>query len=494
MATNAGRPQAEKFAVMVAQNLADHCAVIMLLPWSTGVAPQGVLAPAAEDTAFTPQEITDTIRDRVTVILPVTYELAAEEVGARRVLPLLSGFENISVFMAHIVPEESGLTRELNETIMRRHEAMLATGTDDVLMDPELDPQATLRAINLARSTWELNVRRMQLMLDAEPELVLPEVLQQLQQHHRRLLWESVPRALMPHLRTMDRHLVETGDRIDRYVLHSRFDTVVGKVLQAASENSKPCVVKVIEKSSVFTPGELEGIYREYRFLSEIIRHPNIVKCMTMLHSSSRVYLIFEHAGSQNLKQALWEEPGQRFDEEDTFHCFIQLVKALAHCHDKHVAHRSVSLEHLCVNKLSGTESYQVQLCDFRSAMVARGGATSKTPCGSLPCMAPELALGIPYWPSVADCWSAGVVLLETAGGLSSFGRSLEFDPAQVDPSQVAAGVQQFFSQPGSHARALAKVGGVERQSILTILQSLMIPNPSARAPIHDFLPNGAND
>lgn len=488
MANEENGRHAERFAKMVAQHLGDRCAVIMLLPWSTGAAPADILAPQTEDSVVSAQAVTQAIRDRVTVIMPVTYEQPAEEISARRILPLLSGFENISVFMAHILPPESCLNRDMNEVIMRRHEAMLSTGADDVLMDPELDAEATLRTINLARSTWELNVRRMQLMLDAEPELVPPEVLQQLQQHHRRLLWESVPRALMPHLRTIDRHLVETGDQIDRYILHSKFDTVVGKVLQAASENSKPCVIKVIQKSSVFTPGELEGIYREYRFLSEIIRHPNIVKCVTMLHSSIRVYFIFEHAGAQNLKQALCAEPGQRFDEEDTMNCFHQLVKALTHCHEKHIAHRSVSLEHVCVNKLSGTDTYDCQLCDFRCAMVARGGATSKTPCGSLPCMAPELALGVPYWPSVADCWSAGVVLLETGGGLSSFGRSLDFDPALVDPAQVAGIIQQFFAQPGSHAHALAKVGGVESEQMTAIIEGLMTPNPGSRPPISNYL------
>merc|ERR1719203_2150209 len=102
------------------------------------------------------------------------------------------------------------IARNMSEIIMRRHEAMLATGVDDVFMDPDPEPRALWRAINLARSSFDLNVRRMQLMLDDEPDPVTPEDMRMIQSQHQRLLWESIPRALMPHFAHLDRKLFES--------------------------------------------------------------------------------------------------------------------------------------------------------------------------------------------------------------------------------------------------------------------------------------------
>eukprot|EP00404_Azadinium_spinosum_P051544 CAMPEP_0180752756 /NCGR_PEP_ID=MMETSP1038_2-20121128/32313_1 /TAXON_ID=632150 /ORGANISM="Azadinium spinosum, Strain 3D9" /LENGTH=155 /DNA_ID=CAMNT_0022786585 /DNA_START=41 /DNA_END=505 /DNA_ORIENTATION=- len=155
---------------------------------------------------------------------------------------------------------------------MRRHNAMFATGVDDVLMDLGADDtEALWSAIAMARANWELNVQRMQLMMDAEPEPMLPEALQELRSQHSRLLWESIPRALMPRFKPLDRRMVETGNTVDKYRLIRCFDTVRGSVLQAVDDQNHTVAIKVIDKSKVCTPGELEGIYRELRFLSEII-------------------------------------------------------------------------------------------------------------------------------------------------------------------------------------------------------------------------------
>lgn len=489
MSWSQGRAVVENFAATAQQHFGNDCVVLVLLPWTSGSAPDGILVPrsASEDGIPRQEEIERAAASRHTVLVPCTFEHSEEEVSAHRILPMFTSCEHVCVFMVQLMPEGLVPSRMTCDLIMKRHDAMLATGVDDVFMDPPSELAALRRTINMARATWELNVRRMQLMLDAEPDPVSPENMRALQTQHQRLLWESIPRVLMPHFSPMDPHLSETGHSVDKYRLLRRFETVSGTVLQAADEFNNPVAIKVIDKAKVCTPGELEGIYREFRFLSEFVSHPNVAKCLGMLHSPARVYLILEFAGNQNLAQVLAERPGQRLDEEVAIDCFDQIAQGLAHCHSVNVCHRNLSLEHVVLSQLPGSDLHRCRIVDLHSAMVSRGQTTSRTTCGTLPCIAPEMALGGPYMPRLADCWSAGILLLELAGGVGSLSTSVPYS-SRAEPRQVAPTIQNYFRTAGSHARALAYIGAVQSKPIVANLEALVNPTPEARAQMRDVV------
>lgn len=325
-------------------------------------------------------------------------------------------------------------------------------------------------------------------MLDAEAEPVSREEMQQLMTQHRRLLWDSIPRALMPNFRVVDRSLVETSVSVGKYRFVRKMETVQGTVLQAMDEKSQSVAIKVIDKSTVFTPGELEGIYRECRFLSDMLQHPNVARCIDMLHSQSRVYLVFDYAGDQNLAQVLEALPGRRLDCAVALHVFDGLASGLAHCHTKEVTHRAVSLEHVVLLAQPGRrELFRVTLVDFHSAMVARGETTSRTQCGALPCIAPEVAMGGAYVPWRADCWSAGIVLLEAAGGVSTLCQCAPYQTG-VELIEAAPAIQNYFAQPGAHERALAFAGGVQHEAVQQRLEALLQVQPASRARVADLI------
>ncbi len=50
--------------------------------------------------------------------------------------------------------------------------------------------------------------------------------------------------------------------------------------------------VKIIHKADVFTPGEVEGIYREFRFLAGFTRHDNIVRAVDCFHGPKKIYTV----------------------------------------------------------------------------------------------------------------------------------------------------------------------------------------------------------
>lgn len=491
MSWKASRGVVERFATQVFRDLGSECTILVVLPWTTGRLPPGILAPSRPDATLAVQEIRRAVASRHSVLVPCTFEYPEEEVAAHRILPQFTSCENVCVFIVHLLPEGQQINRQTTPLVMKRHEAMLATGVDDVFLNPPSDGKSLRREIGLARTMWELNVRRMQLMLNGEPEPVTPERMCELQDRHQRLLWQSIPRMLMPHFAPMDPNLTEAGNQIGSYRVKNRFETVAGTVLQAISTDGKSVAVKVIDKARVCTPGELEGLYREFRFCSEIVKHPNVVKCLGMMHSAARVYLVFEFAGSQNLAQAVAANPQRRFAEDESLSVFGQVSKGLGHCHSVNICHRSVSLQHIVISASSSSSSQgcRCRLVDFHTAMVSRGNTLSRTVCGTLPSIAPEMAVGEAYVPWRADVWSLGVVLLEMAGGLGTMHSAIQYDPAVATPRQVGGLILAYFGAPGSHERALSVMSGVRSAPILRQLQALLSPKPRDRPTLHEATP-----
>eukprot|EP00438_Fugacium_kawagutii_P000709 Skav220050 [mRNA] locus=scaffold2981:417162:423165:- [translate_table: standard] len=266
---------------------------------------------------------------------------------------------------------------------MRRHTELLAAGVDDILFEHEWDLVTLKRAVNLSRTMWEMNVLRTRLMLNAEIDY---------DEEHSDLLFQQIPDALMPEFRPVDRQIVETGNSVGNFRLISMLPCKKGTVLQAVDEDQQAVAIKVFNKSQVVDPGILESIYREYRFMGEVVRHPNITKCLEMLHSNSRLFLVMEFAGSlsgtahaqqaagcQNIEHMLRGRMQQRMNESEVNNCFEQVVRGVAHLHSKNIAHRNICLQHLIISTLAGSDREHVRIVDFQSAMLVKPNMTSRT-------------------------------------------------------------------------------------------------------------------
>jgi len=286
----------------------------------------------------------------------------------------------------------------------------------------------------------------------------------------------------MPALKPLDRNLLETVGAVGNYTILGNLPTISGAVLKAKDGEDQARVIKIIGKSSVSYPEDVEDIYREYVFLSRLINHPNVVKMVDMMHSTHRIYFVFETAGERNLSQTLTGMPGQRLPEDSTLHVFDQVLSALAYCHSKNVSHRNVSMEHVAVDS-----AQRCKLLDFRAAIVSKGNQTSRNPCGRLPCIPPQVALGQNYVPRLADAWSLGVLLLETAGGLNALSQSVSYPPEGANLPLVAQRIVAFFQGRGSHAAALSALGAVLNSGVVTILESLIVLDEGSRTELRDL-------
>jgi len=433
-------------------------------------------------------DVSAMIQGKHTILMPCTFATASERTAAQRIVPQFADNQDITLLMAYVPDSEEQETPDDIDTVMDRLAAMWALRVDEVITLPCFDPNSLRGAIFSARRMLEMQYLEVQQTFEAEPKCMQPEDREALQAQYDNLMWSDIPRALMPHFPMENPDLLEGAREVGSYRCLHVFPTPSRSIVHAVCDATAiEYAIKVVDKSMVVTPADLECVYREYRFLSTL-SHPNVCHCHEMLHSETTFYIVLEYAGSRNLAQILAGLPGQRLGVYEAIDCFRQLARGLAHCHEKSVVHRSVCPQNLVAGPREPRGwARRWRLVDFAMAVQSCQGQMSWTVCGTLPCVAPEAALGGPYLPRPADCWSMGVVLLEAAGGVSSLSRSVPFDP-EGEPELAVSRIRDFFNADGSHAVALAHLHNVYDEDLIRMLQMVLASAPSDRHEASDCL------
>jgi hypothetical protein len=480
------RRQCEALAAQVVETYGQKCLAVLVLPHSSGITPLGVICPSPPDMTLNTDQLHEAIQGKEIAFLSCSFAYQEEQEAAFRIAPQLAALTP-RVFV--LVGQTSVPIGMPSQTHMRLHEDLLNAGVDDIICDI-MTPESQVRLrIKVAHCCFTTNQDRLRLMIAQEPPLPPQAEIDALRQQHQQLLFHDIPRALMPEFSTKDDNLIEAETNgeisgVGEYTFTSKMATYFGHVYEAKDQDGRRVAVKLWEKVNTFTPGEVEGIHRELRFLKGFTRHPNVVRALKFLHGPKNVYLVMEYVGQQNLSQYLSDLPGQRMSAEESLNFFHQISDGLLHCHEKDIAHRSLSLEHVVLRHLDDGQILP-KLVDFHAAVLARNSVQCKSICGTLPCMSPEVLSGEAYLPKTADLWSVAVILLEMAGGKGSLLMAVGLDEAQMRPdhlheqierARISAAIFQYFDENNSHARALAKIGNVQNETVLERLKSLLQP------------------
>jgi len=226
-----------------------------------------------------------------------------------------------------------------------------------------------------------------------------------------------------------------------------------------------------------------KGIMHEVNIL-QMLNHRHIVACEGHGRSADspkhRHVLFLELADGGDLYELVMSLGGLSEASARTY--FIQIVEAVAHCHDMGVAHRDLKLENVVL-----TGSGEVKLVDFGLAHAYPRGSDGSVDrsvllqdaCGSMAFAAPEVGAAAGYDGFAADLWSLGVCLFAMLTGSLPFAEASESDPQFADFERACS----EGKQPSDAALACVYRRGAPRLSpeLRAVLDGLLVVDPLKR-------------
>ncbi|CEH14465.1 pkinase-domain-containing protein [Ceraceosorus bombacis] len=155
---------------------------------------------------------------------------------------------------------------------------------------------------------------------------------------------------------------------------------------------------------------------REISLMKEL-RHTNIVRLHDVIHTESKLMLVFEFM-EQDLKKYM-DIHGERgaLDPTTVRSFMFQLLKGTAFCHENRVLHRDLKPQNLLINKRG-----ELKLADFGLARAFGIPVnTFSNEVVTLWYRAPDVLLGSRTYSTSIDVWSAGCIMAEMISGVPLF-------------------------------------------------------------------------
>ncbi|TFK90324.1 Pkinase-domain-containing protein, partial [Polyporus arcularius HHB13444] len=180
------------------------------------------------------------------------------------------------------------------------------------------------------------------------------------------------------------------------------------------SPEPKQFAVKIMEKADPHTR-DWRFQQRELRAHSEVSGHPNICELYGYYETSELFYIVIEYCPGGDLLHALVQRRLYSRKDELVKSIFVQLLDAVAHCHENGVYHRDLKPDNVMVNE----DGSLIKLADFGLATTSK--VSDNFGCGSSTYMSPECIgheVGYePYSTAASDVWALGVILCNIVAG-----------------------------------------------------------------------------
>ncbi|TFK30703.1 CMGC/CDK/CDK5 protein kinase [Coprinopsis marcescibilis] len=155
---------------------------------------------------------------------------------------------------------------------------------------------------------------------------------------------------------------------------------------------------------------------REISLMKEL-KHVNIVRLHDVIHTESKLVLIFEFC-EQDLKKYM-DQHGDRgaLDQHVVRSFMYQLLKGTAFCHENQVLHRDLKPQNLLINRKG-----ELKLGDFGLARAFGVPVnTFSNEVVTLWYRAPDVLLGSRTYSTSIDVWSCGCIFAEMISGVPLF-------------------------------------------------------------------------
>jgi serine/threonine protein kinase len=165
---------------------------------------------------------------------------------------------------------------------------------------------------------------------------------------------------------------------------------------------------------------------REISLMKEL-KHENIVSLYDVIHTESKLMLVFEYM-DRDLKKYMDQRGDRGALDYPTIKSFThQLLQGIAFCHDNRVLHRDLKPQNLLINHKG-----QLKLADFGLARAFGIPVnTFSNEVVTLWYRAPDVLLGSRTYNTSIDIWSAGCIMAEMYTGRPLFPGTTNEDQLQ---------------------------------------------------------------
>ncbi|GMT18405.1 hypothetical protein PFISCL1PPCAC_9702, partial [Pristionchus fissidentatus] len=183
--------------------------------------------------------------------------------------------------------------------------------------------------------------------------------------------------------------------------------SVVRRAQFRSTHNRRFCAIKIQDKASIMRHNYVSRANEEVLILQQLPFHPFIIEFMGSWQSRTHLYACLElPTGDGCSDLARITRQYGTMNEAALRVVFVQLACALDFLHRNAIIYRDMKAENVLVDRRG-----HVRLIDFGMAKMLSQGDRTKSVCGSLQYMAPEIATEWPegYDHSV-DWWSLAVL------------------------------------------------------------------------------------
>uniref|UniRef100_A0A6G3MFH3 non-specific serine/threonine protein kinase n=1 Tax=Henneguya salminicola TaxID=69463 RepID=A0A6G3MFH3_HENSL len=167
--------------------------------------------------------------------------------------------------------------------------------------------------------------------------------------------------------------------------------------------------MKIIEKRLLLRNEKDALQTRNERNILSIIKHPFIVELIYAFQTDQKLYLVLEFVQGGDLFSFLVRK--HILNELQTRFYICELIMALEFLHLNNIIYRDLKPENILI-----MSSGHIKLTDFGMAKQIIGNKQSRTICGTIEYMAPEVITRSGHDHS-ADWWSLGIVMYDMLAG-----------------------------------------------------------------------------
>lgn len=166
-------------------------------------------------------------------------------------------------------------------------------------------------------------------------------------------------------------------------------------------------------------PSDDAAIYDEVAILASL-NHPHIVPIIDFFDEKDCYFIIMELMSGGDLFDRIGKK--KSYSEADARDLVAKMLKAVAFCHKRHIAHCDMKPKNLLL--MSDDNDSFIKLADFGFAARVHFPKSLTKQCGTPFFVAPEILTRRPY-DQQSDMWSVGcIVFLLLSGNLPFMGRS----------------------------------------------------------------------